>query len=41
MRRSLLQYLSIALSFAVIAAAVWFWAAQVGDVLDLLSLQQD
>jgi hypothetical protein len=38
MTKSLLEKLSIGLSVAVIACAVWFWAGQIGNVLEMLSL---
>jgi hypothetical protein len=41
MSKPLLEKLSTALSLAVIACAVWFWAGQVGNVLEMLSLLED
>jgi hypothetical protein len=38
MSKPRLEKLSIVLSLAVIACAAWFWAGQIGNVLEMLSL---
>ena len=38
MSKELLEKAALGLSVLVIAGAIWFWAEQVGDVLELLSL---
>jgi hypothetical protein len=41
MSKTALERLTIGFSLAVIAGAIWFWAGQVGNVLEMLSLLQD
>ena len=38
MRKARLEKLAVIVSAVVIFAAAWFWALQVGDVLELLEM---